>query len=73
MSTETDNTADEIVCTCTGTTYGDIAELVEQGYDLDGIASKKGVLSGCGGCEWDIESFLEGLSLENSHKEKNKV
>jgi len=62
MNSETDNPADEIVCTCTGTTYGDIAELVGQGYDLDAISSKKGVLSGCGGCEWDIESFLDALN-----------
>jgi len=61
MSSQHDNSADEVICTCTGTTYGDIAELAVQGYDLDGISRKKGVLSGCGGCEWDVESFLEAL------------
>lgn len=64
MRSEIEKSSDEIVCTCTGTTYGDIAELIDQGYDLDGISSKKGVLSGCGGCEWDIESFLEALSYK---------
>jgi len=52
----------EVICTCTGTTYGDIAELAAQGYDLDGISRKKGVLSGCGGCEWDVETLLEELN-----------
>lgn len=55
---------DEVICTCTGTTYREIADLHEQGYDLDGISSKKGVLSGCGGCEWDVEALLDQLSLD---------
>lgn len=62
MANNAENPPDEIVCTCTGTTYGEIADLHAQGYDLDGISSKKGVLSGCGGCEWDVESFLEALT-----------
>lgn len=61
MSAEPDNPADEVICTCTGTTYGEIAELAIAGYDLDGIASKKGVLSGCGGCEWDVEALIAEL------------
>jgi len=66
MASNSDNTSNDIVCTCTGTTYGEIADLHEQGYDLDGISSKKGVLSGCGGCEWDVESFLEALDEDLS-------
>ncbi len=62
MNNKSDNPANEVICTCTGTTYGEIAELASQGYDLDGIASKKGVLSGCGGCEWDVETLLEELT-----------
>ena len=64
MATDIENSTDEIICTCTGTTYGDVADLFLQGYDLDGIASKKGVLSGCGGCEWDVETFLEQLVID---------
>ncbi len=56
------NPLDEIICTCTGTTYKEVADLYEQGYDLDGISSKKGVLSGCGGCEWDVEALLNQLA-----------
>lgn len=56
-----DNLADEIMCECTGTTRGKIQSLFEQGFDLDAISSKTGVSTGCSGCEWDIESFLEEL------------
>jgi bacterioferritin-associated ferredoxin len=58
------NNLDEVACTCTGTTYGKIKILVEQGYDLDGISRKSGVLSGCGGCEWDVGAFINKMSLQ---------
>lgn len=62
MTKQVDNKVDDVICTCTGTTYGEIAELASQGYDLDGISRKKGVLSGCGGCEWDVEVLLDELA-----------
>lgn len=61
MTASNNDVVDEIICTCTGTTYGQIVDLVSQGYDLDGICSKKGVLSGCGGCEWDLEVLMKEL------------
>lgn len=61
MTQSNEDVVDEIICTCTGTTYGQVTELVAQGYDLDGICSKKGVLSGCGGCEWDLEVLMQEL------------
>jgi bacterioferritin-associated ferredoxin len=61
MSESNDVLINEVLCTCTGTTYGQITDLVGQGYDLDGICSKKGVLSGCGGCEWDLEVLMQEL------------
>lgn len=61
MSAEEAHSADDIMCDCTGTTRGKVQSLFEQGFDLDAISSKTGVNTGCGGCEWEIESFLEAL------------
>ena len=49
------------MCECTGTTRGKIFDLVAQGLDFDAISSKAGVNTGCGGCEWEVESFIEAL------------
>jgi bacterioferritin-associated ferredoxin len=58
-----DNTENltEIICDCTGTTRKKIKQLYQQGYDFDAISRKTGVNTGCGGCEWEIESYLETL------------
>jgi NAD(P)H-nitrite reductase large subunit len=56
-----DNLVDKIMCECTGTTRGKIFNLVSQGLDFNAISSKTGVNTGCGGCEWEIESFIEAL------------
>lgn len=61
MSGEEAHSADDIMCDCTGTTRGKVQSLFEQGFDLNAISSKTGVNTGCGGCEWEIESFLEAL------------
>lgn len=61
MPVEEALSADDIMCDCTGTTRGKVQTLFEQGFDLDAISSKTGVNTGCGGCEWEIESFLEAL------------
>jgi bacterioferritin-associated ferredoxin len=51
---------DEVICDCSGTTRGKILSLVEQGIiDPDTISRKTGAISGCGSCEWDIESILD--------------
>ena len=63
MSQSVDNIEDEILCTCSGTTRGEIINLFFDGLDLDAISRKTGALSGCAGCEWDIGQLL--IQLEN--------
>jgi len=58
---EKNNVADEIICDCTGTTREKIQQLVAQGFDIEAISRKTGVNTGCGGCEWEIESFVKEL------------
>jgi bacterioferritin-associated ferredoxin len=53
---------DEVLCSCSGTTRGMIEELVRQGKDLDAISRYSGALSGCGGCEWDIGELVKALT-----------
>lgn len=56
---------DEVICDCSGTTRGKILSLVEQGIiDPDTISRKTGAISGCGSCEWDIESILDQAIAE---------
>ncbi len=59
--TDNQDNLTEIVCDCTGTTREKIRNLHLQGYDFDAISRKTGVNTGCGGCEWEIESYLEEL------------
>jgi bacterioferritin-associated ferredoxin len=56
------NTADEILCVCTGTTRGQIQRLFLEGMSQDEISRKTGALSGCAGCEWDVAQFLKQLA-----------
>lgn len=63
MTIETDTTDDEIMCPCTGTKRSLICELHAKGMDLEAISRYTGILTGCGGCEWDIGQYLE--TLEN--------
>jgi bacterioferritin-associated ferredoxin len=60
MTDDTDNLT-EIICDCTGTTREKIRSLYLEGFDFEAISRKTGVNTGCGGCEWEIESFLEAL------------
>lgn len=55
---------DEVMCSCSGTTRGMIQDLVKQGKDLDGISRYSGALSGCGGCEWDIGELVKELTAK---------
>lgn len=64
MKPKSNDTADEIMCSCSGTTRGQIYDLVQQGKDLEAISRYSGALSGCGGCEWDIEEFYKALKHE---------
>lgn len=51
----------EVMCECSGTTRGQIFDLVMQGKDLDAISRWTGALTGCGGCDSDIELFVRAL------------
>lgn len=57
-----DNPADGIMCTCSGTTRGQIYDLVQQGMDIEAISRWTGAKTGCGGCDWDIEVFVNALT-----------
>ncbi len=57
-----DNPADEIMCTCSGTTRGQIYDLVQQGMEIEAISRWTGAKTGCGGCDWDIEVFVNALT-----------
>lgn len=65
MNTENDNPDDEVMCMCSGTKRGQIRIMFMQGLDAEAISRKSGALSGCGGCEWDIEVFLKELTAES--------
>lgn len=56
---------DEVMCMCSGTKRSYIKRLFESGLDIEAISRKTGALSGCGGCEWDIEEYVRELG-ENS-------
>jgi bacterioferritin-associated ferredoxin len=64
MSAENENPDDEVMCMCSGTKCGQIRAMFMQGLDTEAISRKSGALTGCGGCEWDIEVFLKELAAE---------
>ena len=66
-----DNPADEIMCACSGTTRGKIYDLVQQGMDIEAISRWTGAKTGCGGCDWDLEVFVNALT-EAKNNSKNK-
>ncbi len=70
MATPETDDEDEIMCDCTGTTRSDIKKLFFEGRDLDGISSKTGAITGCGGCEWSIEDYLDELMDAKSEGEQ---
>ena len=50
------------MCTCSGTTRGQIYDLVQQGMNIEAISRWTGAKTGCGGCDWDIEVFVRALT-----------
>lgn len=55
-----DGQKDEVICYCSGTTIGQITALLEQGMvDMDRISRITGALSGCGGCEFDLQALVD--------------
>jgi bacterioferritin-associated ferredoxin len=61
MSHKEEDLAAEIMCACTGTTRGKIFDLVTEGFDFETISRKTGVNTGCGGCECEVECFIDAL------------
>jgi len=68
MTENHNNPDDEVMCPCSGTRRGQIRELFIQGKDIEAISRKTGALSGCGGCEWDIASYLNELGKERDNQ-----
>ena len=53
----------DILCPCSGTTRAQIRRHFEKGTaDLDGISRATGACSGCGGCEYDVQTWLDELA-----------
>ncbi|MGP1716609.1 MAG: (2Fe-2S)-binding protein [Methylophilus sp.] len=64
MLEENQESPNEVMCSCSGTTRGMIQDMVRQGKDLDAISRYSGALTGCGGCEWDIGELVKALMAE---------
>jgi len=62
MHTTNPQATDEIICHCSGTRRDAVQSLFEQGMDMYAISRWTGALSGCGGCEWDIDQLLKELA-----------
>lgn len=66
MNTKNADPTDDVMCPCSGTTRGQIQDLFENGKDMDAISRHTGAISGCGGCEWDIQQFLNELAQQQN-------
>lgn len=64
MSPNSPAPADEVMCSCSGTTRHEVHALFELGLDMEAISRRTGAISGCGGCEWDIAQLLEDLAAQ---------
>lgn len=67
MTSNLPDSANEVICPCSGTTRGKVQTLFEQGLDIDAISRRTGALSGCSGCEWEIAELLKDLSEQKSN------
>jgi NAD(P)H-nitrite reductase large subunit len=65
---EMDEESRDILCPCSGTTRAQIRRHFDRGTaDLDGISRATGACSGCGGCEYDVQAWLDELAAAKSH------
>jgi bacterioferritin-associated ferredoxin len=54
------NDESEVICNCSGTTLGQVMRLLNDGVDdLERISRITGAMSGCGGCEFDMQALLQ--------------
>ena len=58
MSVNDQDNQSQIICDCTGTTYGQVLSLIAQGFDLDKISSATGATTGCGACDAEIMTLM---------------
>lgn len=50
----------DVICYCSGTTTEQIRKLLDEGIsDPERISRITGALSGCGGCEFDLQALLD--------------
>jgi bacterioferritin-associated ferredoxin len=72
MTTLEQSLAEEIMCACSGTTRGKIYDLVMQGKDFEAISQWTGINTGCSGCEWDIQAFVNALTEMKAEAKSTK-
>lgn len=65
MAEPAEDLTNEVMCTCSGTTRGQIYDLVMQGKDIDAISRWTGANTGCGGCDYDITEFIKALNEDS--------
>jgi NAD(P)H-nitrite reductase large subunit len=58
MTDMTEN-KNERICSCSGTTVGQVEALIERGVtDLEGVSRATGACSGCGACDTDVLTLI---------------
>mgnify|MGYP000468101155 CR=1 FL=1 len=65
MAEPAEDLTNEVMCTCSGTTRGQIYDLVMEGKDIDAISRWTGANTGCGGCDYDIAEFIKALNEDS--------
>ena len=49
----------EVICSCTLVTYGQVYNLAQQNLSFDDIVRRSGACSGCGSCQFEVETLIE--------------
>jgi bacterioferritin-associated ferredoxin len=53
------NASQEVICSCTLVTYGQVYKLAQQNLSFDDIVRRSGACSGCGSCQFEVETLIE--------------
>lgn len=64
MSAKNITLVDDVICQCSGTTRAKVQNLFEQGLNIEEISQRTGIVTGCGGCEWDIAELVNELTAQ---------
>jgi bacterioferritin-associated ferredoxin len=68
MADTVQDTKNNIICRCSGTTLEHIGRLLDRGIDdLDGISRATGACSGGGACDTDILACVAACRARMSH------